>query len=102
MQDDTEQSASASSGGPHDSVRAVLGEVLRLALPNIVAAASVTIMHFVDVRMVSRVGKAELAAVSNAVRRDAAPIEYRRDYEYEQYGSGFFILWIRAFFCCYE
>lgn len=60
------QPEDASSGAAQDRTRHVLGEVLRLAVPNIMASASVTIMHFVDVTLVSWLGKPHLAAVSNA------------------------------------
>ena len=70
MQDEDQQVSDTTTprnpAATGDSTGRVLREVLRLALPNIMASASVTLMHFVDVTMVSRVGKAELAAVSNA------------------------------------
>ncbi len=47
-----------------DSMWCALGELLRLAVPMVIASASSTIMHFVDARMVSALGKTQLAAVS--------------------------------------
>lgn len=55
--------------GPDDTRDApgrVLAEVLGLALPTVLTAASMTIMRFVDVTFVSWLGKPQLAAVSNA------------------------------------
>ena len=49
-----------------DSGWHVLVEVARLAFPMILGYASSTIMHFVDARMVSCLGGAELAAVGSA------------------------------------
>jgi len=49
-----------------DTTRAALREVVQLALPLVLASASATLMHFVDVLLVSKLGKTELAAVMPA------------------------------------
>ncbi|NCO42332.1 MAG: hypothetical protein COZ06_27925 [Armatimonadetes bacterium CG_4_10_14_3_um_filter_66_18] len=49
-----------------DSTRSVLAEVARLAFPMVLASASATLMHFVDVLLVSKLGTTDLAAVMPA------------------------------------